>query len=463
MRPAAAARRSPPRIEDFHAAVGPDPLADAFPSKRLVPPFVGMQEVPDDELDACWTSLAAQPRGGKSLAYLHIPFCENHCLFCGFYQNPWKEPAGAAYTEALIAHLRRDADKTYQANGPVHAVYLGGGTPSALSAGDLARVIRAVRDYLPLAPDCEITFEGRAHSLSDDKIDAALAAGANRISVGIQTFDSRIRHSMARRDERGAVVRLLEKLVATDAAAIVIDLIYGLPGQTLEHWADDVRTAIETGIHGVDLYSLNLFPSAPLSTAIGKGKFTPVPRSDYGGYYALGSEMLYDERWEAISTTHWRRTTRERNLYNLEIKQGAQCLAFGPGAGGFIGGYAYGVERDLAKYEALVGADQLPLSSLRRQAPHQVLFNRIRGEMECSRLDHAWLRGALAARGLAVECVAPLLDQWRQAGLLTMDERWIDLTIAGRFWQVTMTQNLIDWLTACLAAPARSKATAGET
>ena len=333
MKPACAGGRPSPRIDDFFARVSGTPLADAFPVKRLVPPFIGMQDIADDARDACWKDISEQPRNGKSLAYLHIPFCENHCLFCGFYQNPWKDAAGAVYSDALVAQLRRDADKAYQAAGLVNAVYLGGGTPSALSAADLSRLVKAIRDYLPLAPDCEITLEARAHSLSEDKVNAALAAGVNRVSVGVQTFDSEVRRSMARRNTRESVVRLLEYLVATDAAAIVIDLIYGLPGQTLEHWMDDVRTAIETGIDGIDLYSLNLFPLAPLATAIDKGKFTPVPREHYGSYYAAGSELLRDARWEVISTTHWRRTTRERNLYNLAIKQGAQCLAFGPGQG----------------------------------------------------------------------------------------------------------------------------------
>jgi oxygen-independent coproporphyrinogen-3 oxidase len=452
MNPVQADNRPPPDIESFFAHAGNTPLINAFTVKRMVPPFAGMQAVPDDEMAACWSNLVERPRNSKSLAYLQVPFCENHCLFCGFYQNPWHEEAGGTYTDTLIAHLQQDADRAYQASGLIHAVYLGGGTPSTLSPADLARLLRAVHDYLPLAPDCEITLEGRPFSLDRHKIEAALAAGANRISLGVQTFDTAVRRSMARRAPRETVIELLEFLVATDAAAIVIDLIYGLPGQSPEIWADDVRTAIDTGIDGVDLYSLNLFPMAPLAKAIDKGKFTPIPREHYGNYFAAGAQLLHDARWEAISTTHWRRVTRERNLYNLEIKQGAQCLAFGPGAGGFLGGYAYGIIGELDVYQAAIDNGRSVLSSLRHQPDDQDLFDRIRGAMECARLDHAWLGGALAARGIDPDCVAPLFAQWAEAGLLTMDARWLDLTVAGRFWQVTMTHNLIEWLKAQHAA-----------
>ena len=94
------------------------------------------------------------------------------------------------------------------------------------------------------------------------------------------------------------------------------------------------------------------------------------------------------------------------------------------------------------------------LTALRRQAPYQDLFNRIRGDMECARLDHGWLDRILAEYDPNTSGVAPLLRQWERAGLLTMGRRWLDLTVAGRFWQVTMTQNLIDWLTTRLAASA---------
>lgn len=436
------------RLEDLFASEDGTPLANAFVNKMVVHPFVGMSPVPQDKTEDIWREITEQPRTGKSVAYLHVPFCENHCLFCGFYQNAWKEDLGARYTDAVIENLRRDADKPYQSTGPVHAVYFGGGTPTALSAKDLARLVTAVRQYMPLTPDCEITIEGRIYSFNTDKMKAVFDAGANRISLGVQSFQEELRRSMARKVSRKEIIRFLEQLLKDDRAAIVIDLIYGFPNQTMAMWEDDVRTAIEIGLDGVDLYALNLINGTPLQTAVDKGKFTPTPRSDFGAYYERGTQMMSEARWETISTSHWRRTTRERNTYNLEVKTGANCLAFGSGAGGFLNGYSYRVGGELKSYQEKIEAGENPLAGLMKQSEHHALFNSIKGGMERGRLDLAWVSRELKkCSGPDLDEVAgPLFDQWQHAGLLNRADGWLDLTTAGRFWQVTMTQGLLEWL-----------------
>ncbi|MDI2068490.1 heme anaerobic degradation radical SAM methyltransferase ChuW/HutW, partial [Klebsiella pneumoniae] len=100
------------------------------------------------------------------------------------------------------------------------------GTPSALSARDLARIITALRDKLPLAPDCEITIEGRVLNFDDARIDACLDAGANRFSIGIQSFNSRIRKKMARTSDGPTAMAFMQGLVKRDRAAVVCDLLF---------------------------------------------------------------------------------------------------------------------------------------------------------------------------------------------------------------------------------------------
>lgn len=435
-------------IEAFHAQEGTDPLANAFAGRRAVHPFVGLSPVPESEWSRTWTEMTSAARSGKSVAYLHIPFCESHCLFCGFYQNTWHESAGAVYAEALVEHLKRDRDRPYQAEGPIQAVYVGGGTPTLLSTRELARVITAARAHLPLAPDCEITVEGRARDLEPDKAQALFDAGVNRLSIGVQSFDQDVRRRLGRRTERGMLLRRLEDLVAADRGAVIVDLIYGLPGQTPEVWEEDVRTAIGLGLDGLDLYALKLMPQTPLAVAARAGKLEPAAVESHGAFYARGAELMDEARWEPLSSSHWRRSTRERNLYNLEIKAGAQCLAFGAGAGGCLGGHSYRLLADVAEYAEYVRPCRPLLGGLMRLSPHHRLLDGIKGGLERGRLDQWALADRLATTtGLDLEQVAgPLLDQWQGAGLLTRDGRWLELTLAGRFWQVTLTQNLLEWL-----------------
>ncbi|WP_051631287.1 heme anaerobic degradation radical SAM methyltransferase ChuW/HutW [Afifella pfennigii] len=435
-------------IEEFFAREDGVPLAQAFSASRPVHPSVGMVPIAEAERACTWQALSRRPRQGKSVAYLHIPFCENHCLFCGFYRNAWRPEDGARYLRAVAEHLATDGERPYQAQGPIHALYFGGGTPTALAARDLAHLIEAARQHLPLAPDCEITVEGRAYNFTPDKVEAIFDAGANRVSLGVQSFDTRLRRSLGRKTTREELLRFIDSLILADRGAIVADLIYGLPGQTMEMWERDLRIACALSLDGIDIYSLKLIPGTPLLTAIEKGKFAPTAREALGGYYARAVELLEDARWEAVSTTHWRSTTRERNLYNLLVKGGASCLAFGAGAGGNVHGHSYSITRDVTAFQTAIERSEAPLGHLARQAPHTDLFNRIKGGMERRHLNLPWLKEELRRRaGLNADAVlGPLIGQWQRAGLVEISEDWLDLTVAGSFWQATLTQNLLDWL-----------------
>ena len=123
-----------------------------------------------------------------------------------------------------------------------------------------------IRDsrYLPLANDCEITYEGRLSGFGTDKMEAALAGGANRFSLGVQSFDTKIRQAVGRRSDKETLIRQLEKLMSYDQAAVVIDLIYGFPFQTLETWKEDLRIGRELNLDGIDCYQLRVFEKSPL-------------------------------------------------------------------------------------------------------------------------------------------------------------------------------------------------------
>jgi anaerobilin synthase len=444
---------APPPLDSFFAATGGDPLADAFPGKRAVHPFVGFAPVPEAEVPALWSRLHGQGRSNRAVAYVHVPFCENHCLFCGFYQNAWRARDGAPYVDAVIAQIRAFADTPAIEGPPLQAVYLGGGTPTALSGRDLARLIGAIRSHLPLTPDCEITLEGRIRSFGTDKARAAQDAGATRISLGVQSFADAIRQPLGRKATRAEVIRCLQALVALDRGAVVVDLIYGLPGQRPEDVAEDVRLCAELGLDGLDLYSLNLIPGTPLLSAIEKGKMMPAPPTVLGRFFKAGEAAAEAEGWAPISTTHWQGSLRERNAYNLAVKTGADCLAFGSGAGGFLHGYNYRITGDLADFAARGGdAAQCLTRGMMRQGAAAPVSHALKLGMERGLLDVAAADAALLAlcpsppRASVAAHLAPLLAQWTGAGLLAPHHRFHRLTRAGRFWQVAMTGRLLGWL-----------------
>jgi coproporphyrinogen III oxidase-like Fe-S oxidoreductase len=231
---------------------------------------------------------------------------------------------------------------------------------------------------------------------------------------------------------------------------VVIDLIYGLPGQTPSDLAEDVRLAASLGLDGLDLYSLNLIPGTPLATAAEKDKLTPAGPAQLGAFFAAGEEAAEAEGWRPISTTHWQGSLRERNVYNLAVKTGADCLAFGAGAGASIGGVSYRISADLSEYRARAGSGQRLTRRMMLSAPAAPVFNAIKAGMEAGLLDPLALEKALLAlpghNGPSFAShAAILLDQWTFAGLLAPFHRFQRLTRAGRFWSVAMTGRLLTW------------------
>lgn len=442
--------QAPPPLESFFAQPSVSPLADAFPGKRAVHPFVGMAPVADEDVPALWNRIHTTPRTNRAVAYVHVPFCENHCLFCGFYQNAWRRGEGTPYVDAVIRQLERFADCDAHDGPPLQAIYLGGGTPTALSGPDIARLVTALRRHLPLAPDCEITLEGRVFSFDEDKARAAFDAGVTRVSLGIQSFSDAVRKPLGRKTGRDGIIDLLETLVQLDRGAIVVDLIYGLPLQTPDSIASDVRLCADLGLDGLDLYSLNLIPGTPLLTAIEKGKMESALPTRLGDFFDAGEEAALAEGWRPISTTHWQGTLRERNVYNVAVKTGADCLAFGSGAGGFLGGVNYRIQPGLQPFLEQAGTDLCLAPGMMRQAPTAPVHNAVKSGMEQGLLDPRHVDRTLDALvpGAASFSThaAPLLNQWTQSGLFEPHHRFHRLTRAGRFWQVAMTGRLLGWL-----------------
>ncbi len=120
--------------------------------------------------------------------YLHIPFCERKCIYCDFYSVPFAHGFARDYITAICKEM-----SLKKPDAEIRSIYIGGGTPSALSVKNIERLLHAIKLHLPLANDYELTFEARFYEFDDDKIDACLKGGVNRFSLGVQSFDTKVR------------------------------------------------------------------------------------------------------------------------------------------------------------------------------------------------------------------------------------------------------------------------------
>ncbi|EPA3123356.1 heme anaerobic degradation radical SAM methyltransferase ChuW/HutW [Yersinia enterocolitica] len=416
----------------YHARQGPLP----FPKRWATMPWRDSRPLPAESLEDNWQALLQKALlPNKRLLYLHIPFCATHCTFCGFYQNPLQTDSTARYTDYLLRELSMEASSPLLQGGPIHAIYFGGGTPSALSAQQLHSIISQLRKSLPLAPDCEITVEGRIFNFDDERIDACLEAGANRFSVGVQTFNTRIRQRMGRKASRDEAIHFLTNLASRDRAAVVCDLMFGLPHQTPETWQEDLAIVRQLPLDGVDLYALNLLPTTPLAKSVENNRIELPTLAQQCDFYCSGAESLAQAGWHQLSNSHWARTTRERNLYNLLIKQGADCLALGSGAGGSLQGHAYMQHRSLDNYYRLIDSGQKPLMMMTQASGEHPWRAKLQSGIEVGRLD-------LSELITDPYPLMPLIAQWHQSHLLKDDSFCLRLTDSGRFWASNIMQAL---------------------
>lgn len=420
-----------------------DPLHAAFLAKAGLHPGGSGKPLMGEDARATFDSLKNEKRTGKGLAYIHVPFCETRCLYCMFYQNPLSDEESRVFTKALIKDLAAWEKENAQKTGLIHALYFGGGTPTALMADDLKAILDACKKYLPLANDCEITLEGRIFNFGDDKIEAALAGGVNRFSLGVQTFDSKVRQSVLRVDGKDEIIRRLLKMLSYDNAAVVIDLIYGFPGQTMAVWEDDVKTAAALPLDGVDCYQLNVFNQSPMAKYIENGNLpAAADTAQKADMFARSIEILTQANWQRISNQHWRQTHRERNIYNELAKGACDMLAFGAGGGGRLKGHSFMMERQLKTWLDLVNANERPVGFLSLPAKNGALLNTLSSQMELGSVSFAKLEKTFNVP--LTEIFEPITNQWIEAGLLKQKGEWFYQTVAGQFWHVTMAQMLLD-------------------
>ncbi|MCL0065866.1 heme anaerobic degradation radical SAM methyltransferase ChuW/HutW [Dehalococcoidia bacterium] len=436
----------------FFANENGDPLHAAFDRKTGVHPGAGRQPVSPERIGEIWTeSMAQEPEKGERAAYFHIPFCEARCLYCGFYLNASTNgEEESRYVDYLIRELEMVSDATFVKSHPFHTVYLGGGTPTFLNENNLLRLLEGIKRCLPLSSDCEITVEGRIHNFSDDKILSCIRGGANRFSLGVQSFETHVRRKMGRIETGEEVGERLKYLKNLGETVVAIDLIYGLPYQTLEIWENDVRRTIDLGLDGVSLYQLNIFEKGKLRDAVEQNRIAPP--ADIGmqaDMFARGVDIMKRAGYRRMSVSHWGRTSRERSLYNTLA--GKVCVPFGSGGGGSLNGYSFMQDRKLDDYYRKIDAGDKPVAMCMKQAEHNDLFSEIAGQMK---LGHCQLSALGERYGFELEeSCQPVLEQWENVGLIKRENGSLELTLAGQFWEVNLSQKLIDYVTTVIEVP----------
>ena len=280
--------------------------------------------------------------------YIHIPFCKAKCAYCDFYSLAHSEEKMDAYTAALLRHLEEVAPRA--AGMQVDTVYFGGGTPSYLGTARLIRILQTVQRRYDVTRDAEITLEANPDSAGDWRALRKLRrAGFNRLSLGVQSTDDELLRRIGRVHTYEQVQQAVTAARKAKLTNLSLDLIYGLPGQTMEDWQRTLADAVALGPEHLSCYGLKLEEGTPLWQ---QRQALTLPDDDaQAEMYLYTVAALSEAGYGQYEISNFARAGRE-SRHNLKYWRMQEYAGFGPGAHSDFGGVRYGYVRDLDAYIA---------------------------------------------------------------------------------------------------------------
>ncbi len=275
---------------------------------------------------------ASEPLG----LYIHIPFCLRKCVYCDFNTYAGLEKIFAATVDALCAEIRKWG--TCTAGAEVDTVFYGGGTPTILEAEQFQRLQDAVRSSFTLRPDCEFTSEANPNTVDTARFTALGQSGINRISIGAQSFHNAELTLLGRWHEAEAIAAAVASARTAGLTNINLDLIHGLPGQSLEAWIHSLEQALALAVEHLSLYALTVEPRTPLYRMVQQGQ-VPEPDEDLSAeQYQAAQEILAQAGFVQYEIANWSRSPeptqwfRHACQHNLKYWRNRNYLGIGPGA-----------------------------------------------------------------------------------------------------------------------------------
>src|ERR1051325_11080112 len=296
--------------------------------------------------------------------YVHIPFCARICPYCAFY----KERADNSQTQRFCEALLRELDeRSSRVPLQLETVYLGGGTPTALSTAQLAYLFSGFRDRLDLSAVREWTVEANPGSVSHRKADLLRNLGVSRISLGVQSWDDQLLQLLGREHDANQAEASFQILRGAGFTNLNIDLMFGLPGQTLEQWETSLKKTIDLHPDHISTYCLTYEEDTEFFVRHARGEYREDTDSD-ARFLETAMQLLERAGFEHYEISNYARAGHA-SFHNRGYWAGEDYLGIGPGAFSTLGLQRYQNIPDYRRYSDMVLSDQSPISSMEALTP----------------------------------------------------------------------------------------------
>jgi oxygen-independent coproporphyrinogen-3 oxidase len=366
-----------------------------------------------------------------------ITFCDSRCSFCYYPSTMFKSDFVDPYLDALKKELKMYSETRYVKTSEFDEIVLGGGTPSVLSAEQLIEIISFCKENFNISKDYMIKITGSTHNLDEYKLKKFAEYGVLQLDVGVQTFNNEIRRRLCIPDSGEHAEEIIRK--ARELGLYVcIDLMYNLPGQTLEMWREDVQKAIHLELEGVDCYPLEVYPGTMLEKQIESGAIPPP--GDW-----KKEALMYVEAIEMFTKAGYVPVGHDRFTKVREHIE-ESCLNGWPWAGilttgagcfmGYLGRYSYQNIENIYNYMEKVGKGIFPIAKIHKSSDEDMIkkvMERLYLRLPVSKEEFLEKFGKLPE-----EVFPEAVKRLKEKGLIEVDSKEIRITKLGDIWRINI-------------------------
>jgi len=359
--------------------------------------------------------------------YIHIPFCVNKCPYCGFFSTHYDSLLADRFLSALNTEMKvRSRDLQDRRVG---SVYIGGGTPTTLSLGQLSRLFDLVEEHFAMTDDGEITVEANPNTAAATTLALLKGRGVTRLSIGAQSFSDNVLVSLGRAHSAGEALAAVQAARAAGFGDVGMDLIYGVPGQSEQQWQSTIELSLSLEPEHLSIYSLSLDEGSPLSREARAGRVTLPNDEVVERMYRRAARSLAEAGYRHYEISNFCLPGRECR-HNCNYWDRGEYLGLGPGAWSFLGNMRFATIANVGEYISRMANGVNAVDTVdvpdRDQAAAETLFLGLRRTAGIDLEQYGKLFGSRAMDDLKAR-----IRRLDGSGLFQIDTSRLSLTMRG--------------------------------
>jgi len=302
--------------------------------------------------------------------YIHVPFCTSVCPYCDFAVTIAGEERRRSWVEGVV----REAEMYSEVGLSFDTIYLGGGTPSSLDAGQIVEIVDGLRNHLEVDRCAELYLEINPEDVSAQSASAWRDLGISFLSLGVQSFDDVDLAFLGRRHSENDARRAVEVLCETGFPTVSVDLIYGVEGRSENHWRRQLESALDLGVDHLSCYQLTVHNETVLGRRVAAGSVKELGDEGLSDLFFLTHELLGAAGFEGYEVSNFSSAPEHRSTHNQKYWDHTPYLGLGPSAHSFAGGRRWWNRRKVRLWQNALIRGTLPVDGEERPSREQLLL-----------------------------------------------------------------------------------------